>query len=127
MLSLADPTKYYQLILSQGIGMGFGGGLLMCLTVSMQAHHWDKHLCLAMGIVQAGKFCFCKPNYDSDTDEWIRVVVRRYRLPDLGESALLRIDRLCLGRACFGIPLARPFDDRVLHHENSSAEGEGRR
>lgn len=57
MLSLADPTKYYQLILSQGIGMGFGGGLLMCLTVSMQAHHWDKHLCLAMGIVQAGSSC----------------------------------------------------------------------
>ena len=39
MLSLADTSKYYQLLLSQGIGMGLGGGLVLVPAVSVQAHH----------------------------------------------------------------------------------------
>lgn len=54
MLSLADVTQYYQLILSQGIGMGLGGGLLLVPTISLQAHYWKKHRALVMGIILAG-------------------------------------------------------------------------
>ncbi|KAI0728961.1 major facilitator superfamily domain-containing protein [Fomitopsis betulina] len=54
MLSLANPTKYYQLVLAQGIGMGIGSGLMFVPTMSVQAHHWRVHRSLAMGIVMTG-------------------------------------------------------------------------
>lgn len=54
MLSLANPRSYYQIILSQGVGMGIGSGLLLVPAISVQAHHWRKHRSLAMGIVLAG-------------------------------------------------------------------------
>ncbi|KAH9942699.1 MFS general substrate transporter [Amylocystis lapponica] len=54
MLSLADPTKYYQLILSQGIGAGLGSGLLVVPSLSVQAHHWKKRRALAMGLAFTG-------------------------------------------------------------------------
>ena len=55
MLSLADPTKYYQLVLAQGVGMGIGSGLMFVPTMSVQAHHWRAHRSLAMGIVMTGE------------------------------------------------------------------------
>lgn len=54
MLSLADPHQYYQLILSQGVGMGIGSGLMLVPAMSVQTHHWSKHRSLAMGIVMTG-------------------------------------------------------------------------
>ncbi|KAH9837553.1 major facilitator superfamily domain-containing protein [Rhodofomes roseus] len=54
MLSLADPTKYYQLILAQGIGIGIGSGLLLVPALSIQSHHWRRKRSLAMGIVLNG-------------------------------------------------------------------------
>ncbi|PCH33722.1 MFS general substrate transporter [Wolfiporia cocos MD-104 SS10] len=54
MLSLASPHKFYQLILSQGVGMGIGAGLMLVPAVSIQAHHWQKRRSLAMGIVMTG-------------------------------------------------------------------------
>jgi len=54
MLSLADTSKYYQLILSQGVGMGIGSGLLLVPIMSVQAHHWRKRRSMAMGIVMTG-------------------------------------------------------------------------
>ncbi|EPS94262.1 hypothetical protein FOMPIDRAFT_130368 [Fomitopsis schrenkii] len=57
MLSLANPRSYYQIILSQGVGMGIGSGLLLVPAISVQAHHWKKHRSLAMGIVLAGTSC----------------------------------------------------------------------
>ncbi|KZT63237.1 MFS general substrate transporter [Daedalea quercina L-15889] len=54
MLSLANPHKYYQLILSQGIGMGIGSGLMLVPAMSVQAHHWRTRRSLAMGIVMTG-------------------------------------------------------------------------
>ncbi|OBZ76523.1 hypothetical protein A0H81_03492 [Grifola frondosa] len=42
MLSLADTTKYYQIILSQGIGFGLGAGLIYVPALTVQAHHWKK-------------------------------------------------------------------------------------
>ncbi|OSX62599.1 hypothetical protein POSPLADRAFT_1180728 [Postia placenta MAD-698-R-SB12] len=55
MLSLADPHQYYQLILSQGVGMGIGSGLMLVPAMSVQTHHWSKHRSLAMGIVMTGQ------------------------------------------------------------------------
>lgn len=57
MLSLADPTKYYQLILSQGVGMGIGQGMLLVPALSIQAHYWRKRRAVAMGIVLTGAVC----------------------------------------------------------------------
>ncbi|RDB19803.1 Riboflavin transporter MCH5 [Hypsizygus marmoreus] len=54
MASLADPSKYYQLFLSQGLGMGIGSGLLFGPAVAIQAHHWKARQSLAMGIVSSG-------------------------------------------------------------------------
>ncbi|KAI0311929.1 MFS general substrate transporter [Amylostereum chailletii] len=54
MLSLAHPQKYYQVFLSQGLGMGIGAGLLYTPAVAIQAHHWRMRRALAMGIVITG-------------------------------------------------------------------------
>jgi hypothetical protein len=43
MLSLADINHYYQLILSQGFGMGIGSGMLFMPALAIQAHHWRKN------------------------------------------------------------------------------------
>ncbi|KZT65263.1 MFS general substrate transporter [Daedalea quercina L-15889] len=57
MLSICDPSKYYGLILTQGIVMGIGNGLLITPTLSIQSQYWDKKLGLALGIVQSGSSC----------------------------------------------------------------------
>ncbi|CCM05103.1 uncharacterized protein FIBRA_07310 [Fibroporia radiculosa] len=54
MLSLADPSSYYQLLLSQGIGMGLAGGLLLTPSLAIQSHYWKKRRAMALGIVQSG-------------------------------------------------------------------------
>jgi len=54
MLSLADPKEYYQLVLSQGVGMGLGSGFLLVPAQSVQAHHWRQRRPMAMGIVATG-------------------------------------------------------------------------
>ena len=54
MLSLVDISKYYQIILSQGVGVGIGCGFMFLPALSVQAHHWKKRRALAMGIVLTG-------------------------------------------------------------------------
>lgn len=54
MLSLADTGEYYQLILSQGLGVGLGCGLIFSPALSVQAHHWKRRRALAMGVVLSG-------------------------------------------------------------------------
>lgn len=56
MLSLADTSKYYQIFLSHGLGVGLGSGLIFVPALSVQAHHWKKRRALAMGIVLSGKY-----------------------------------------------------------------------
>ncbi|KAH7890615.1 MFS general substrate transporter [Phlebopus sp. FC_14] len=51
MVSLAHPDKYYQVYLSQGLGLGIGAGLLYVPAVAVQAHHWRKRRAFAMGVV----------------------------------------------------------------------------
>ncbi|EIM82299.1 MFS general substrate transporter [Stereum hirsutum FP-91666 SS1] len=54
MVSIAHHEKYYQIFLSQGLGMGIGAGLLYSPAVAVQAHHWRKHRSLAIGIAFSG-------------------------------------------------------------------------
>ncbi|KAI0043848.1 MFS general substrate transporter [Auriscalpium vulgare] len=54
MLSFARPESYYQLFLSQGVGMGIGAGLVYVPSLAVQAQHWRARRSLAMGIVSSG-------------------------------------------------------------------------
>ncbi|KAI0084013.1 major facilitator superfamily domain-containing protein [Irpex rosettiformis] len=54
MLSIADTHQYYQLVLSQGVGMGLGGGLIYIPSLAVQSHRWRKRRSMAMGIVFSG-------------------------------------------------------------------------
>lgn len=48
MLSLAKPQKYYQVFLSQGLGMGIAVGIMYITISSVVAHHFRKRRSLAM-------------------------------------------------------------------------------
>ncbi|KAI0048032.1 MFS general substrate transporter [Auriscalpium vulgare] len=54
MVSLAHPDKYYQLFLSQGIGMGIGAGLVYIPVLAVQSDHWGPRRTLAMGFASSG-------------------------------------------------------------------------
>ena len=59
MLSLAHVDRYYQIILSQGVGSGIGAGLIYVPSMAIQAHHWRSRRALAMGIVITGNPLIC--------------------------------------------------------------------
>lgn len=48
MLSLAKEGQYYQVFLSQGLGMGIGTGIMYTPTSSVVAHHFKKRRSIAM-------------------------------------------------------------------------------
>ncbi|KAI0088987.1 major facilitator superfamily domain-containing protein [Irpex rosettiformis] len=54
MLSLAKPNAYYQCILSQGVTMGIGAGLIYVPSIAVISHHFQKKRVLAMSIVACG-------------------------------------------------------------------------
>jgi len=54
MLSLTRPNHYYQVFLSQGIGMGIGLGLTFLPSISIVSHHFKTRRALATGIVVTG-------------------------------------------------------------------------
>ncbi|KAF9050882.1 MFS general substrate transporter [Hymenopellis radicata] len=54
MLSLARRGEYYQVFLSQGLGMGIGTGVVYTPTSSVVAHHFRRRRGLAMGIITTG-------------------------------------------------------------------------
>ncbi|KAL4260548.1 Proton-linked Monocarboxylate Transporter [Pleurotus pulmonarius] len=54
MVSLAHTDTYYQVYLSQGVGLGIGAGLLYVPAVAVQAHHWKRRRAFAMGVVVTG-------------------------------------------------------------------------
>ncbi|EIM80934.1 MFS general substrate transporter [Stereum hirsutum FP-91666 SS1] len=54
MLSLAKPHNYYQVFLSQAIGMGLGMGLVIIPAVSIPLHYFRRRRLLAMGFIFAG-------------------------------------------------------------------------
>jgi MFS family permease len=54
MLSIAHTNIYYQLFLSQGIGMGIGSGLIYIPCLTVLSHHWRARRSMAIGIVFSG-------------------------------------------------------------------------
>ncbi|KAG1876824.1 major facilitator superfamily domain-containing protein [Suillus tomentosus] len=54
ILSLAKPDQYYQIFLSQGIGLGFAMGLTNVPSIAIVSHHFQRRRAVAMGIVVAG-------------------------------------------------------------------------
>ncbi|KAJ7634826.1 major facilitator superfamily domain-containing protein [Roridomyces roridus] len=54
MLSLAKPHQYYQIFLSQGLGMGLGLGMVFTPAVSIPAHYFRRRRALASGIALSG-------------------------------------------------------------------------
>ncbi|KAF7305388.1 hypothetical protein HMN09_00791100 [Mycena chlorophos] len=54
MLSLAQPNKYYQVFLAQGIGMGLGLALTFLPSVLIVFHHFRRRSGLASGLVLSG-------------------------------------------------------------------------
>ena len=55
LVSVADHSKYYQLYLTQGVGMGIGAGFLYMPSLAVQSYHWRERRAMAMGIVVVGK------------------------------------------------------------------------
>ncbi|EJD00211.1 MFS general substrate transporter [Fomitiporia mediterranea MF3/22] len=53
MLSLAKEHQYYQIFLSQGIGMGLGFGLLYLPCATVVSAHFKTRKALALGIVSS--------------------------------------------------------------------------
>ncbi|KAF9554461.1 MFS general substrate transporter [Agrocybe pediades] len=54
LLSLTKPQRYFEVFLSQGVGMGIGAGLTFIATVSISVHHFRRRKALATGIVMSG-------------------------------------------------------------------------
>ncbi|CCL98733.1 uncharacterized protein FIBRA_00738 [Fibroporia radiculosa] len=54
MLSLAKPQQYYQVFLSQAVGMGIGLGMTFLPSLSIVSQHFKKRRALAIGIVVSG-------------------------------------------------------------------------
>ncbi|CCM00176.1 uncharacterized protein FIBRA_02204 [Fibroporia radiculosa] len=54
MLSLTKPNQFYQVFLTQGIGMGLAAGTLYIPSVAVVSHYFQKKRALAMTIVASG-------------------------------------------------------------------------
>ncbi|KAF8880547.1 major facilitator superfamily domain-containing protein [Infundibulicybe gibba] len=54
MLSVAEQDRFYQVFLSQGLGMGLGIGLAFVPTTAVTVHHFKRRRALASGIVLSG-------------------------------------------------------------------------
>ncbi|KIM74169.1 hypothetical protein PILCRDRAFT_828457 [Piloderma croceum F 1598] len=54
MLSLAQPNRFYQVLLSQGLGVGIGSGILYIPSMAVVSHYFVKRRALAMTIVASG-------------------------------------------------------------------------
>ncbi|KAJ7595002.1 major facilitator superfamily domain-containing protein [Mycena floridula] len=54
MLSLTKPGQYYQVFLSQGLGMGLAAGMLYVPSVAVISHYFRRRRALAMGIATSG-------------------------------------------------------------------------
>ncbi|KAH7906791.1 major facilitator superfamily domain-containing protein [Hygrophoropsis aurantiaca] len=53
MLSLSGPHQYYEIFLSQGLGMGIGAGLIFLPLSAAVAQHFQRRKALAMGLLSS--------------------------------------------------------------------------
>ena len=54
MLSLSQPQQFYQIFLTQGLGVGISLGFLFLPALSVLSHHFARKRALAMGIATSG-------------------------------------------------------------------------
>jgi MCP family monocarboxylic acid transporter-like MFS transporter 10 len=54
MLSLSQPQQFYQVFLTQGLGVGISLGFLFLPALSVLSHHFARRRALAMGIAVSG-------------------------------------------------------------------------
>ncbi|KAI9570489.1 MFS general substrate transporter [Boletus coccyginus] len=54
MLSLTQPGQYYEIFLTQGIGLGVAQGILYVPTLAVVSHYFRQHRTLAMCLVSTG-------------------------------------------------------------------------
>jgi MCP family monocarboxylic acid transporter-like MFS transporter 10 len=54
MLSLTKPQQFYQIFLTQGVGVGLSLGFLFLPALSILSHHFTRKQTLAMGLVASG-------------------------------------------------------------------------
>ncbi|KAJ7058745.1 major facilitator superfamily domain-containing protein [Mycena amicta] len=54
MLSLCKPQQLYQILLTQGIGLGTGLGIVYVPTVAVVSHYFQRRRSLVMALTQAG-------------------------------------------------------------------------
>lgn len=60
MLSLAQEGQYYQIMLSQGVGMGIACGIVFLPAIGIIPHYFKKRRAVAMGIVMSSEH-YCYP------------------------------------------------------------------
>jgi len=54
MLSLAKPFQFYQIFLSQGIGLGLGFAMIFVPSIAVQSRYYKRRRALATGIILSG-------------------------------------------------------------------------
>ncbi|KAG2039282.1 MFS general substrate transporter [Suillus americanus] len=54
MLSLSKPDQYYQIFLSQGLGLGIASGLIYVPSIAVVSHHFRRRRTLVMTFVATG-------------------------------------------------------------------------
>lgn len=54
MLSLAEEGQYYQVFLSQGLGVGIGVGMIYVPSVAILSHYFRRRRSLVMTVVATG-------------------------------------------------------------------------
>ncbi|KAI0902870.1 monocarboxylate permease-like protein, mch4 [Ustulina deusta] len=54
LFTLSASTQYYQVLLSQGVCIGIGAGLLFTPTVSLVPTYFSTHVGLAVGMISSG-------------------------------------------------------------------------
>ncbi|KAG2118699.1 major facilitator superfamily domain-containing protein [Suillus discolor] len=54
MLSMSKPNHYYQIFLSQGLGLGIASGLVYIPTMAVISHHFRRRRTLVMTFVATG-------------------------------------------------------------------------
>ncbi|KAG2120295.1 major facilitator superfamily domain-containing protein [Suillus cothurnatus] len=54
MLSLSKPDQYYQIFLTQGVGLGIASGLVYVPSIAVVSHHFRRRRTLAMTFVASG-------------------------------------------------------------------------
>ncbi|KIK68871.1 hypothetical protein GYMLUDRAFT_67575 [Collybiopsis luxurians FD-317 M1] len=98
MLSLAQPGEFYQIFLAQGVGAGFGIGIIYVPGIAVVSQYFYARRTLAMAVVASG----------SGLGAALQSIMLNKLFERLGFQTTLRISAAFnAGILCIGISLAR--------------------